>query len=146
MTFSIELLEQSPHGPDSVRFGIITIGSFVERFTVATDYWGVTQYRRHWREAVTRIVQGFGTSALITSMYDPAVANFICWWPMYLMDHTVYFQNHILFLSELDRPFDPNDPFRSVPERARINSDDDKISEWSASLAELESFLNRVIQ
>jgi len=48
----------------------------------------------------------------------------------------VQFQNHILFLNELDRPFDPNDVFRFVPERTTINSESGMISEWSSSIAD----------
>lgn len=141
MAFSIDLLDE-PASDESTRLGLLTIGSYVERFVAATTYWDVTRYRRHWQQAITRIVQGSVTSTLITSMYDPAVANFIYWWPMYRLGHTVYFQNHILFLSELETPFDPNDPFRFVPERIIINSDGEQISEWSASIADLEGFLS----
>lgn len=141
MAFSIDLLDEPASDIESGRLGLITIGSYVERFVASIAHWDVTHYRRHWRQAITRIVQGSVTSALITSMYDPAVANFIYWWPMYRLGDTVQFQNHILFLNELETPFEPNDPFRFVPERVVINSDGEKISEWSASIADLESFL-----
>jgi contact-dependent growth inhibition (CDI) system CdiI-like immunity protein len=141
MAFSIDLVEEPASDVESSRLGLITIGSYVERFVAPIDYWDVTHYRHHWQQALTRIVQGFSTSTLVTSMYDPAVANFIYWWPMYRLGHTVYFQNHILFLNELKTPFDPNDPFPFVPERKMFNVDGEKISEWSASIADLESFL-----
>lgn len=115
----------------------------MERFVAATGYWNVIGYRRHWQEAITRIVQGTATSTLITSMCDPAVANFTYWWPMYRLGHTVQFQNHILFLNDLETPFDANDPFRFVPERMIINGDGEKISERSASVADLEYFLTQ---
>ena len=142
MPFSIDLLDESTSDIESARSGLITIGSYVERFVAALDYWDVTTYRCHWQQAVTRIVQGAVTSTLITSMYDPVVANFIYWWPMYRVGQTVQFQNHILFLKELGTPFDPNDPFCFIPERMIINSDGEKISEWSASIADLECFLS----
>ncbi|HKV34163.1 MAG TPA: hypothetical protein VJP89_07580 [Pyrinomonadaceae bacterium] len=142
MAFSIALLDEPASDIESGRSGLITIGSYVERFVAPIGYWDVIHYRRHWRQAVTRTIQGSVTSALITSMYDPAVANFIYWWPMYRLDDTVYFQNHILFLNELETPFEPNDAFRFVPERVVINSDGEKISEWSAPITDLESYLN----
>lgn len=77
-------------------------------------------------------------------MYDPAVTNFINWWPLFSLGQTVQFQNHILFLNELKTPFEPDDPFRFVPERVIMNSDGEPISEWSASIAGLEHFLTRV--
>lgn len=142
MAFSIELLEEPISDIESARLGLITIGSYVEHFVAAIGYWDVTRYRRHWQEALARIVQGSVTSTLITSMYDPAVANFIYWWPMYRLDHTVHFQNHILFFNELKTRFDPSDPFRFVPERMIVSMDGQNISEWSASIADLESFLS----
>ena len=138
MAFSIELLDESASDD---RSGLITIGSFVERFVSSMEYWDATRYRLHWRQAITRIIHGSSTSALITSMYDPALANFIYWWPMYRLEQTVQFQNHILFLNELETPFDPNDPFRSIPERRIVDSDGEEISEWSATIADLEGFL-----
>ena len=143
MTFSIDLLDEAVSDVESARLGIITIGSYVERFVAAIGYWEVPHYRRHWQEAITRIIQGAPSSTLITSMYDPAVANFIYWWPMYHVGQTVQLQNHILFLNELETPFDPDDPFRFVPERTIINSDGEQISEWSASIADLECFLSK---
>ena len=140
MAFSIELLDDFASDLKS-RLGAITIGSYVERFVAATEYWDITRYRYHWHEAITRILQGSVKSALITSMYDPAVANFIYWWPMYRLGQIVQFQNHILFLNELEQ-FDPNDPFHFVPERITINDDGEKISEWSASIEDLERFLS----
>ena len=58
-------------------------------------------------------------------------------------DVRIFFQNHILFLSELKNRFDPDDPFRFVPERAEVNPDGERISEWPLPIAELESFLSR---
>jgi CdiI N-terminal domain len=142
MSFSIDLLDEPASDIESHRVGVITIGSYVERFVAAITYWDVPSYRRHWQQAITRIVQGSVRSTLITSMYDPAVANFIYWWPMYRLGRTVQFQNHILFLNELEKPFDPSDPFRFVPERTIVNSDGEKISEWSASVTDLEWFLS----
>lgn len=142
MAFSIKLLDEPASDLESTKLGLLTIGSYVERFVASTTYWDVSRYRRHWQQAITRIVQGALKSTLITSMYDPAVANFIYWWPMYRLGDTVQFQNHILFLSELETPFDPNDPFRFVPERMIINSDGERASEWSASIADLEGSLS----
>lgn len=142
MAFSIELLNEPASDTPSGRLGLITIGSFVERFVAAIEYWDVTRYQRHWQQAIIRTVQGAATSALITSMHDPAAANFIYWWPMYRLGDVVHFQNHILLLNELKTPFDPNDPFRFVPERMIINSQGERMSEWSASIRELECYLS----
>ncbi len=144
MTFSISLLDESVPGSssgDRANWGLITIGAYQERFIAPLDYWDASDYRQHWKEALTRITMTAFNSCLITSMYDPSLANFIYWWPMYRRDETVYLQNHILFLTDLFAPFDPQNPFRFVPEREVISENGEKISEWSVPITDLESFL-----
>lgn len=142
MAFSIDIIDESAADQpgNEARWGLIRINSYVERFIAAIDYWDVKDYRRHWQQALTRIITDSPTSVLVTSMVNPAVANFIYWWPMYRVGDSVYFQNHILFLDELGISFDPEDPFRFVPERTVVNQDGERISEWSASIADLEFF------
>lgn len=144
MTFSIRLLLESVNDLKSSEracWGMIMIGSFQERFLVPLDYWTASDYEGHWKQAATRILQSSTSSCMVTSMYDPATANFIIWWPMYRVGDTVFIQNQILFLDSLSSPFNPNDPFSSIPERRTINEDGEEISEWSVLVKDLESFL-----
>lgn len=145
MTFSISLLSEPvsyPELKEKACWGLITIGSFQERFIAALDYWDAADYVRHWKQAIHRIIQPSPNSCLITSMYDPATANFIYWWPMYRIVDTVVIQNQILFLDKLPTPFDPNSPFSYVPKHETVNEDGVQISEWSLSIEELKAFYN----
>ena len=143
MSFSISLLPEVLRSPDSDEMsalGIIRMGDFQETFNASLSYWNAGQYRRHWLKAVTRLVGTETTSCLITSMFDPAVANFIIWHPMYRQGDVVHIQNQILFLEEQPKPFNERDPFSSVAER-QTRSEDGEVSEWSVSIKDLESFL-----
>jgi len=143
MPFSIKLLQETPVNlvpSQNASYGIITIGSFEERFVATLDYWCAKDYEQHWKQAIGRIVQVSDVSCLITSMHNPAAANFLFWWPMYRVGDTVFFQHHILFFDELPSPFNEHDPYACVPERKILNEDGEAISEWSASVDDLILF------
>jgi hypothetical protein len=129
--FSIEF---TPHAEDpmeaAMRVGVIRIGDFEERFESSTEFWSPARYESQWSEALSRLHQKSPRSCLITSITDPANANFIFWWPMYLVDQNVHFQNHALFFSDIEGSFDPDDPYRHVPQRSVTNEQGERISEW----------------
>ncbi len=104
-------------------------------------YWSADDYKRHWKQAIERILHSSDVSCLITSMIDPTTGNHIFWWPMYRENDTVFIQNHILFFDQLQSPFDERNPFSSVRGRQTINEDGNRISEWSVQIDELEEFL-----
>ena len=144
MGFSISLLPDLVPDLDpgvTACYGRIEIESFQERFIASLMYWDADDYRCHWRQAIDRIINSYDVSCLITSIVDPSVASHLFWWPMYRAHDTVYIQHHILFFSELPSPFDEDNPFSSVPERRVVDEDSNRISEWSVSIKDLESFL-----
>ena len=99
MAFSIDLLEKLPSvigSEKSPRWGLIKIGSYEERFVAAMDYWDVADYRRHWQQALNRIIKTSSTSGLITSISDPTAANFIYWWPMYRVGDSSFPKSHLV--------------------------------------------------
>lgn len=147
MPFSIALVNDPnlrfpDFDPKVASLGIIEIGPYKERFIAPLMYWSVDDYRRHWEQAIERILfHQSDVSCLITSMADPAKSAFIFWWPMYRVNNkTVCIQNHILFFDKLQSPFDESNPFSSVPERRTINEDGDNISEWLVSIDEVRHF------
>lgn len=149
MAFSIRLLpEPVPdlEPTEKACWGVITIGAFQERFIASLDYWAAKDYLQHWKQAVNRIVHGSTPSCLVTSMHDPATANFIVWWPMYRVGSVVCIQNQVLFLDSLSSPFNQDDPFSQVSERVVVNEDGEKISEWVISVKDLEAFLKEEAQ
>lgn len=146
MAFSIELLPDPVPDLDPgviASLGIIEIGSFKERFIASLMYWSADDYRRHWKQAIERVLQSSTVSCLITSMLNPKTASLVFWWPMYRVNDTVFIQNHILFFETLQSPFDERNPFSFVPVRRTVDEDGNKISEWSVRISDLEGFLNR---
>ena len=146
MAFSISLIPDPAPNLDpgvAASLGVIQIGSFQERFTSSLIYWSADDYKRHWRQAVQRILHSFDASCLITSMVDPATGNHIFWWPMYRVNERVFIQNHVLFFDQLQSPFDERNPFSSVTERQTIDEDGNRISEWSVRIDDLEEFLKK---
>ncbi|MCP2166702.1 hypothetical protein LX83_003574 [Goodfellowiella coeruleoviolacea] len=67
------------------------MGGFSEFFRMRLGYWDAAAYRRSWCRAVTVLDSDPGaTSCLVTSMYDPASANFVLCWPLYRSGDAVY--------------------------------------------------------
>jgi hypothetical protein len=144
MAFSIGLIPDPVPNLDPgvvASLGVIQIGSFQERFIASLMYWSADDYKRHWKQAIKRILHSSDVSCLITSMVNPITGNHIFWWPMYRMNGHVFIQNHILFFDQLQSQFDERNPFSSVTERQTIDEDGNRISEWSVQINELEEFL-----
>lgn len=137
--FSIALTDTSwPDGRGEIR-----IGDFRERFEVSFEYWSPSDYERQWREALGTLAEEGGASALITSMTNPRSANFLFWWPAYREDEMVFFQNGVLLLDDLTKPFDVSRYDEFVPPRERVTEDGEPISEWWVPIADIREFLAR---
>ncbi|MFF6811838.1 hypothetical protein ACFZAG_18375 [Streptomyces sp. NPDC012403] len=105
-------------------------------------FWSVDEYRRS-REAALR---GLGrtataTSRLIASLIAPAAADFVFRRPMYRDGEVVHVRNAVIFLDELDGPFDPQEPWRSVRSRCPVDEDGNRVSEWVTSASRVRRFL-----
>lgn len=73
-------------------------------------------------------------------MYDPLLANFITWWPLYRVGDTVFVQNHLLFVNTLNMPFNVDALQDFVRPRRTINEEGAVISEWPVALSAVEAF------
>ncbi len=123
--------------------GYLLIGEHRESFIASQHFWGKSDYEKHWKKALSRILEGESRSCLITSLYDPATANFIEWWPIYGRRGSILVQNHLLFLADLKEEFDIDDPFRFVPDHSAVSEDGERISEWIVSLDAVRKFIAR---
>ncbi|MEU7643596.1 hypothetical protein [Streptomyces huasconensis] len=122
--------------------GRISVGDFSEDFPMDLSYWGVDDYRASWVRAL-RIVAGQdeATSCFVSSLTDPATANFVFCWPVYRSGPDVHIQNSIIFLDELTDPFLPDEPWRSVEPRSTVDEDGHQISEWHTDISAVREFL-----
>jgi hypothetical protein len=140
-TFDIRFLsdEEAPP-PDGTAYGQITIGPFRERFQSDLSFWKRPDYERQWRDATSKILTS-DRAAMITSMGDPVSANFIRWWPMYRDGEQIIMQEHLLFLDELNTPFDPEAAEKFVHDRRTLSEEGQPISEWTTSREGVRGFL-----
>ena len=142
--FSLSVAEDpsQSHG-ETVLSGQFRFGENVERFNCSLVYWDRARYIAQWRAALGRILAGHSESAIITSMHDPRDANYIFWWPMYADGKTVYFREHILFLSNCSPAFSEANPYFCI--RPRSTDDDGKrVSEWAVSFEDIAIALEAI--
>ncbi|MBT2151757.1 hypothetical protein KKI34_08020 [Pseudoalteromonas tetraodonis] len=109
--------------------GEIQIGDFRESFLADFSFWSKSDYEVHWREASAQLAAGRAVS-FITSITDPSTSNFIRSWACYPIECELVFQEQILFLEELQQPFNINEPhFNALPYES-VTEEGEKISEW----------------
>ena len=139
MSFSIKL-QNSKENKSKECFGTIAIDDFQETFVIPLDYWGIGDYKQHWKKSLERTLRR-EDSCLITSSYDPQKANFIVWWLLYNHKDELIIRNHLLFLNTLLQSFTPDNPYSFIPKYESENEDGDKISEWIVPMKDIEMFL-----
>jgi hypothetical protein len=128
---------------DRVLSGVLEIGDFKENFYASVSYWDKSKYSKQWKTACERLLDGNLKSDLVTNIYNPSTANFLFWWVLYLSGNNVYIQNHILFLNELDKPFDEGKLYDFVPDRETETEDGESVSEWKIDIHEVSALLEQ---
>lgn len=142
--FSIKFIyqEQQILSKTNEILGEIILGEFKETFLASLNYWTIGEYRAQWTEGLIRLVNGEGRSCLITNMFDPDVANFINWWPIYREGRKLIFHNQIYFIKK--KGFDPQNPYANIEERRTISDTGMPISEWEISMDDVDKYLHDI--
>lgn len=141
--FSISLDEiEHKFDDDIFVFGTIKIDDFSENFQASLSYWNRDTYLFQWQQGLTRLLNGENQSALVTTMYNPATANFIFWWVIYLVGNAVHIQNHVLFLDDLAKPFNELHLYDFIPTREITTENNEPISEWVIELSDIRAYLD----
>jgi hypothetical protein len=109
--------------------GSIQIDDFKESFESDFSYWPKEMYETHWLKASEEVEAGNSVS-FITSITEPDSSNFIRSWSCYSIDGELIFQERILFLNDLETPFNLKEPHNNIDSYESIDEDGDKISEW----------------
>jgi len=138
---------EAPFG-ESSTYAQIIIGDFIERFVVPLIFWSKKDYIQQWVAAIEKLLNSDDNKnvsvALLTTMYDPKMANFYACWFLYREGSVVYVQNSMMILENLPEAFKLENIHSYVPAREMITDEGDKISEWATSTRELGEFLNKV--
>ncbi|XYH97992.1 hypothetical protein ACMHYB_61345 [Sorangium sp. So ce1128] len=141
--FDIYFLDESP-GADlpGCQLGEICISSFREKFVSDVTFWPRFKYEQQWIAAAMRIMTG-DRVAMITSLNEPSLSNFVRWWALYRDGNSIAIQQQLCFLEELREPFDPEVVDKFVEPRRTISEDGQSISEWYTTVAAISEFLTR---
>jgi CdiI N-terminal domain len=140
MSISIRFLTGVQKADDEHDFAIgqITLGSFVEEFESILTVWSPERYEQQWREGIQTLLNGAAKSCLITSLWLDSNGYGFSWWPLYRIADQVVAQNALIWDPEMfDRNFDPNEPYRFIPEHRSVSADGQQISEWWVPLNEI---------
>jgi hypothetical protein len=138
--FDLTLEETAASSGEPMTTGTVRLGGLLERFEADLSYWTPDQYRASWRAAASILLEGGEKAAFVTSITDPATANFIFWWTAYRDGEKVHVQQQVLFMDRLQAPFDPSDLVRHVGPREVVDEDGNQISEWTVSIDDIRAF------
>jgi hypothetical protein len=130
-----------PEDPE-VLIGEIGMADDREFFPSTTEFWSAEDYRRSWERSLRHLLAGAEVSCLVTEMIDPEIALREQIRPLYRDGEVVHIQEIMLFLDELDHPFDPDKPWESVRPRETISEDGDPLMEWTVPLAAVQEFVD----
>lgn len=136
MSLKIRFTNKMDYEPD-LALGEITLDDFVETFETPLTFWKADRYERQWREGIDRLLKGALRSCLITSMLDPRSEVFGVWWKLYREGDHVVVQNQLLLTEVLGGDLDPDEPYRSIPERLPFNAEGALVSEWLLEFSEI---------
>lgn len=139
---SFEIQFRTPSDDEITRqecSGIIVLNDFREIFVSSLTYWNLLDYQEHWNKSLERALQR-EDSCLITSVYDPSMANFIVWWLLYSREDEIVIQNHLLFMDSLSKPFTPQNPYSFIPRYEMENDEGEQISEWKIRVDDIAAF------
>lgn len=145
MAISIRFLtgvQKEKDEPD-LAIGQITLGTFVEEFDSILSVWDLERYERQWTEGIQRLLDDGSKSCLITSLWGDSNGYGFNWWPLYRVGDQVVAQNALIWdpaIQLLYSNFDPNDPYRFIPEHRSVTEEGQQISEWYVSFNEIISW------
>jgi hypothetical protein len=142
-TFSITFIanQQQTLNHDLHQCGAVTFGAFRERFWAPLMFWTPADYVTQWNEGIHRLLIGYPSSCLFTSMYNPSQANFLTWWILYRDHTTIFIYQQLLMLGELAQPFELLNMYASIPAKPDpVNEDGERISEWCVDVASIQDF------
>lgn len=117
--------------------GVLLLGQHRHLFSSSLEFWSPVDYELQWRRGIRNLVQGGEKSCLVTSITNPANANFLVWWILYresvwdisqldLAEHSptsperediIVFRNDMLLLEDIRGEFDLQYLEEFVPER-----------------------------
>jgi len=118
--------------------GELVVGDARLCFLVDLTHWGIAEYQHQWRAAISRLVQGAPSTALMTA-YRGRGDWAHTMWALWREEGYVYVQEHSVLPADLDAPFDPNEPYAHVGERVPAAEHALPIPEWRMAVEHLHA-------
>jgi hypothetical protein len=131
--FDISLDGETTFWPDMNCIGMvgkIRLGNFAEPFVAPLMYWGVDDYRHHWRAAIAHLLEEDQPTCLITEIFGTDEDDMIQWWLLYPDGIEIIAQQQLTDLASFSPPFSPSEPWRSIPPRNPQDKGELVPSEW----------------
>jgi len=141
MKFNISLGSEAVNrNGESVLEGSIFLCGSIESFYAPDSFWKREQYLKSWRDSFSEGYASKSHSALIVSMRDPLLMNFMFAWILYFEGEKVFVQNKVLFMDDVRGAFEVERINDYFGDRETFNEDGVKISEWEFALEEVVGF------
>jgi len=126
---------------ESVLPASIVIDGFKESITIPLTYWNLDDYKNSWQKSLKEGLANKNHAALVVSMYEPKLTNFVFTWVVYFEGAVAHVQNNIVFLDECN-DFTPDKINDFIDKRTIHDEDGMKISEWSTDIKNILDFYN----
>jgi len=118
--------------------GELVVGDARLCFLVDLTHWSIAEYQHQWRAAISRLVQGAPSTALMTA-YRGRGDSAHTMWALWREEGYVYVQEHSVLPADLDAPFDPNEPYVHVGQRIPAAEHALPIPEWRVAVEHLHA-------
>lgn len=120
-------------------------GDHEETIVVSLAYWKIDDYRRQWKSACSRVLEGLGTTVFLVDVTSEwHLMQFAQAWTIYrLTEEDLRIQN-ILLQPHLCPQADLNNPHSAAPSHSTTPDEEENrhltISEWSTNLEAIREF------
>jgi len=151
MTFTIQFTgEPDEHLDDdpsvSSAIGRIIAGELNEKFVSSLYEWRKEAYESQWLDSLQRFAGGADRAVLITWYVNPKESSNLQWWALYRGEGgVVYVQNHLRWYKNFGREFSVVEASGFLDDRGTVDEDGLAISEWSVSIGDIETFIERLM-
>lgn len=99
MNFSVTLgAKLYKRHDEAVIKGVLHLSGCDEFFVLPLSYWTRNQYIENWKSSIAHGLGVGRNTAIITSMRNQKLSNFVSVWAFYHGGQEVYVQNRIIFL------------------------------------------------
>jgi hypothetical protein len=120
--------------------GRLQLGESTEEFLANLSAWAKSDYESHWTRELKTLLKGNPKVALVVSYYRNPASNMEIW-HVFRDRELVHFQNQILWYSSLPSGFEVSKLSQYIPDRAVMDAEGNRFSEWDVAIKDIELFL-----